>query len=316
MPANPRPAAGGPEAVPAEAGGPAVVPAAGGGPAEVPGAGGGPAEVPGAGGGGPGPLRGRRILVLRPQDQAEELAAALRAAGAEPVAVPAIRILPASDWAPVEAALGRPHGWTVFTSVNGVRAVAGRLGGALLAQAAAGRLAAVGPATAAALREHGLEVAFVPARYTTVALGEELPGPPGPVCLVRAGAAGADLETILSRRGFTVERVDAYRTEPAGTAAITAALAEGVDAVALTSASIATAFAAAHRAAGATGASGPGAGRRRGALVSIGPATTAACRAEGLPVAAEASPHTIPGLVAALVTLLGGPATPPATMGL
>ena len=238
-----------------------------------------------------GRLEGRRILVLRPEGQAEHLARALGEEGADPVLAPAIRILPPADWGPIDAALGREHDWTVFTSVNGVAALRGRLPAGGL-----GRVAAVGPATARALEGEGLSVSFIPRAYTTEALGRELPGPPATVCLVRADIAGGDLEQILAQRGFAIDRIDAYRTEPQEPDRIAGALADGVDAVALTSASITEAFAA---------AAGDPPELRGATVVSIGPATTAAARRAGLAVAAEASPHTIPGLVAAMVATLG-----------
>jgi uroporphyrinogen-III synthase len=234
-----------------------------------------------------GRLEGRRILVLRPEGQAEDLARALAAEGAEPVVVPAIRILPLPDTEALDSALRREHDWVVFTSVNGVAAVS---------RAITGRVAAVGPATAEALATAGVPVDFVPSAYTTVALASELPGPPSRVCVVRAEAAGPDLETILSDRGYEVERVNAYRTEPAGVRAIAEALDAGVDAVALTSASITEAFAA---------AAGDPPDTRGAAVFSIGPATTAACRRAGLAVTAEATTHTIPGLVAAIAATMG-----------
>ncbi|HMC08557.1 MAG TPA: uroporphyrinogen-III synthase [Actinomycetota bacterium] len=251
----------------------------------------------------PGRLEGRRVLVLRPGAQAEDLARALEAEGAEAVVAPAIRILPPSDWAPIDAALGRGHEWLVFTSVNGVGALARRI-----PRARPGRVAAVGPATAEALSSTGVGVDYVPDSYTTVALARGLPGPPGPVCVIRAEAAGPDLEEILSDRGFTVERVNAYRTEPAETHRIAEALRAGVDAVALTSASITQAFA---------GAAGHPPDPRGAAVFSIGPATTAACLRVGLDVAAEAAPHTIPGLVEAIARYfaMAAGSSPAARMG-
>jgi uroporphyrinogen-III synthase len=233
-------------------------------------------------------LEGRRVLVLRPEGQAEDLARALAAEGAVPVVVPAIRILPLPDTEALDAALRRDHDWVVFTSVNGVAAIK---------EAVAGRVAAVGPATAEALVSAGVAVDFVPSAYTTFALASELPGPPSRVCVVRAEAAGPDLETILSRRGYEVERVNAYRTEPSGRGLIVEALDNGIDAVALTSASITEAFA---------DAAGDPPDTRGAAVFSIGPATTAACVRAGLTVAAEAVTHTIPGLVAAIAATMGG----------
>ena len=50
-------------------------------------------------------------------------------------------------------------------------------------------------------------------------------------------------------------------------------------------------------------------GRRRmpPVVVTIGPVTSDAARSAGLSVTAEASPHTVDGLVAAVVSALGGP---------
>jgi uroporphyrinogen-III synthase len=231
-------------------------------------------------------LAGRRILVLRPEGQAEDLVRALAAEGAEAVVVPAIRILPLPDTEALDAAFRRGHDWVVFTSVNGVAAIQ-----ETTLQANHTRVAAVGPATAEALVSAGVAVDFVPSAYTTVALATELPGPPSRVCVVRAEAAGPDLETILADRGFEVERVNAYRTEPSGHDLIVEALDDGVDAVALTSASITEAFA---------DAAGQPPDTRGAAVFSIGPATTAACQRAGLAVRAEAGTHTIPGLVATI----------------
>jgi uroporphyrinogen-III synthase len=228
------------------------------------------------------PLAGRKVLVLRPRERADELADALRAAGAEPVVVPAVEILPAPEPAVVEDALRRrgDFDWMLFTSPSGVPRT--------LSPPNPTRVAAVGSVTARALEEAGVEVAFVPSAFTTEALGEELPGAPGRVLTFRAAIAGGALEEILRRRGFDVERVDSYTTRPTSPEEIAAAVKSGVDAVAITSASIARAFA---EAVGAP---------HDAAIVSIGPSSTRACRELGLPVHAEADPHTAEGILAAL----------------
>jgi uroporphyrinogen III methyltransferase/synthase len=195
--------------------------------------------------------------------------------------------------------LARRHDWIVFTSVNGVTALAEHLAG-FDPSALPPRVGAVGPATARALVSRGLRVEFVPSAYTTVSLGRELPGPPADVCLVRAEIAGGELEDILRARGFSVERIDAYRTAVIEPDRIAEVLRAGVDGIALTSASIVDAYA---PAAGGSGSA---------AVFCIGPATAAACRAAGIEVAASAPVHTIPGLVATIVESLG---SRPATMG-
>lgn len=238
-----------------------------------------------------GRLEGLRVLVLRPDHQAAELAGMLRAVGAEPVVVPAIRILPPKSWERVDRALHTldRYDWAVFTSVNGVQSFTGRASELEIGSGAfPARVGAIGPGTARALERFGLQVDWMPTSFTSATMGEELPDPPARVLLVRADVASRQLDDRLARRGFDVDRVDAYRTEDCGAGGILQAIKES-DAVALTSASIAASFARAL-------SSGPG----RPLVASIGPATSAACRRLGIHVDVEASEHTMPGLVEAL----------------
>lgn len=234
-------------------------------------------------------LAGKRVLVLRPEGQADDLAAALASRGAEPVVVPAIRILPPRDWGPVDDILRRADGfdWMVFTSVNGVASVLDRAAEGLPISA---KIAAVGPVTRAALESRGVRVDWMPGRYTTRALAEEFPGPPSRALLVRAATAGPELEEDLRSRGFEVERIDAYRTEPINAARIREALGGPLDAILFTSASIVRAFV---EAAGDPHPILP-------AVACIGPATAEACRELSLRVDVEAREHTTTALVAAL----------------
>lgn len=244
-----------------------------------------------------------RVLVLRPEGQAEPLAELLEREGAEPVAIPAVRIVPPRDWSVIDSALDRlgSFGWLVFTSVNGAGVVLERLrhrgGRAGRLQA---RVAAIGPATRARLEQEGVTVDWMPSAYTTETLGAELPLDPSgrqgsttawkpSVCVVRADIASSRLEEILRQRGFTVERVNAYGTRPINKERIRDAL-TSVDAVALTSASIVQSFAA------AVGANLPPGLK----IFSIGPATSQACREVGLQADSEAEEHTVQGLVEAL----------------
>jgi uroporphyrinogen III methyltransferase/synthase len=233
------------------------------------------------------------VLVLRPEQQASQLARLLVAEGAEPVLVPAIRILPPDDWTAIDRAVERLQAfeWIVFTSVNGVDHFLSRLPDAARL---AGKVGAIGPGTKQSLVARGIEVAWMPRSFTSAALGEQLPGPPAKVLLVRADIATAELEDTLRARGFELERVDAYRTEAINGEEIRAVV-DRVDAVALTSASIARSF---GQAAGRYGGTPP-------AICSIGPATSQACRAEGLSVDVEAREHTIAGLVRAMSELFG-----------
>jgi uroporphyrinogen III methyltransferase/synthase len=159
------------------------------------------------------------------------------------------------------------------------------------ARALAGpRIAVIGPGTARAMREHGIEPDVVPERSVAESLAEALAGEPVRRALIaRAEEARDVLPDALRARGAEVEVLALYRTvaEPLEDGARAAAL--GADSATFTSASSARFF---HTAAGTL------AGPR---LVSIGPATSAALRELGFDPAVEAADHTPDGLVAALL---------------
>lgn len=115
------------------------------------------------------PLFGRRVLVTRAREQAAELSAALRAAGAAPVVVPMIELGPIEEpdgrrrIAEVLGQLDRYQA-LVFTSSNAVRFFARALAaqaGATARPAAATRVFCVGERTAQAALAAGLPVHVV-----------------------------------------------------------------------------------------------------------------------------------------------------------
>lgn len=238
-------------------------------------------------------------MILRAEHQAGELAQLLVREGAEPVIIPVIRIIPPQDWSQVDDALQRldEFEWIVFTSVNGANLVLRRLNelrasGSLVAKVLdlRPRVAAIGPATRGTLEKADVNVDWTPSAYTSEALAQELPEPAGKVLLIRAEVAPTQMEESLRRRGFSVERVNAYRTEATGAPGLVEVL-PTIDAIAFTSAWIVRCFAEAAAAALAD---------VKTTNVSIGPATSAACRQFGIKVDVEATEQTLPGLVRAM----------------
>jgi uroporphyrinogen III methyltransferase/synthase len=151
------------------------------------------------------------------------LIAALAARGAEPIALPTVRIAPVADTARLDAALAEACGggfdWLVFTSANGVTAVADRLRacGQNPGELVGVRVAAVGPATAMAAEELGLEVRVVPAARDVAALARELRNwvdRDTRVLYPRAAIGRETLQEELRAAGVSVMDIAAYRTLP------------------------------------------------------------------------------------------------------
>jgi uroporphyrinogen-III synthase len=252
------------------------------------------------------PLAGRRVLVTRAAHQAGKLSEGLRALGAEPVEVPLLEIGPPKSFKALDRALHRiPHyDWFIFTSANTVRAVVDRATelGVGLAPAGGAQVAAVGEATAAALKKAGLEVTFVPENYVAESLlkgiGAQMAGKR--VLLARASVARDLIPAALKEAGAVVDVADAYQNVVPHDAPdrLREALNKRLDAATFTSSSSVTHLAhVAEQARIVFPLFGVPA-------ISIGPITSKTLREHGWEPAAEADPHDVPGLVAAVEHIL------------
>lgn len=179
------------------------------------------------------PLQGKRILVTRTREQASTFSERLKASGALPVEFPTIHIVPPQDWAQLDSALNklflenvqeRPYyDWLVFTSVNGVTICCERLItlGHTMERMSHVRIAAIGPATAAALKHYGLIADVVPDEYIAEGVATALRNDAQArnvslvgqrVLLARAAEARKILVTELQQAGALVDEVPAYYT--------------------------------------------------------------------------------------------------------
>lgn len=259
-----------------------------------------------------GELAGRRVALTRMKSQARSLAEGLEALGAEVSVHPLIRVEPLDPSPAERTALTRPgaYDWIVFTSPNSVAAyfkalealeAAGPEGeGAGLSNLQSARVAAIGPATSAALRERGVGVDLEPPEAHSESLAAALPAGPGVRFLLPRSAQGsAVLPNALQAEGAEVTVASLYRTapDPKGAAALRSALQAGrVDALVLASGSAVRSL---------KSALGDEAGplTRRTAVVCIGPVTAGHARREGMEVAAVARPHTASGIIEAVRSL-------------
>ncbi len=254
-----------------------------------------------------GPLTGKRIVVTRARAQSGSLIEKLVALGAEVLLLPAIEIVPPVSYAPLDAALLAldTYEWLVVTSANAVRVLGERMhllgiGAATFAHV---QIAAVGPATRAALEKLGLRITAMPEQYVAEALVNALRGrmTGKRVLLVRASVARDVVPEALAAEGARLDIVEAYRTVmPQGTGAVAQAWFTGEhvpDAVTFMSSSAVINFCRLLR--DASVARPPGI-----KAISIGAVTTAALREQGWEAAAEALASTEAGLVEACVCAL------------
>lgn len=242
-------------------------------------------------------LGGRTIVVTRPRARADAIQSLLLARGASVLAFPTIAITPARDRALVAETLGRiaSFDWLVITSATAAEQLLEwriRLGLRIPRET---RIAAVGPATAAALAATGLSVSAMPA----TALGEAIAGPMGDlagrsVLVPRADIGRAETVAALEAAGAHVHTVALYHTGvPTPDPDAIAEVRDRADALTFTSPSTVHGFAALL---------GADAARLLGRLpvACIGRTTTSAARAAGAATAFCAASATPQGLVDAL----------------
>jgi uroporphyrinogen-III synthase len=277
-------------------------------------------------------LAGRRILVPRDGATGERWAAAIRERGGEAIVVALTETAPPEDSSALADAVERwnrgTYDWLVLTSANGAHAVADAG-----ARPGAAEVAAVGPATAEALRERGFRVMLQPEHdFSAAGLAEALLDRIGIAAAGTAGAGSAtgrpadpadvrrlllplseiasdELERALAAAGHVPERVTAYRTLPAPRDAVREAeiVAGGVDAILVLSGSGAAELV--RRFGPPRTGSLPGGSL----LAAIGEPTARALAAHGLRADAVAPRHTVDGLLDALAARLADPAFPSET---
>jgi len=206
-----------------------------------------------------------RLLVTRPREQARALVEALAERGFDVVVRPLIRIESLSD-DPVDTT---GYDWVIVTSPNGAREFGRRRTGVLP------QVAVIGPGTAAALEEAGIDANLEPGVHTQeglVAAFRGLAEPPRRPLFVGAENARSVLVDQLG-----AEFLPLYRTHELVPDDL-----PDVDLVLLLSPSAARAYAHADGTA---------------PVLSIGPETTAAAAGAGLDVVAQSRSSDLGGLV-------------------
>lgn len=243
------------------------------------------------------PLFGRRVVITRAQQKSGQLAQLLRVVGADVLEMPSIAISdPADGGVALREAAARvaSYAWVICTSANAVERFVPLLRDAR--DFGKARIAAIGPGTAEALGCYHLVPDLVPDTFSGEALLEAFPDPPtlgAAVLIPRAAVAREVLPDGLRAKGWQVDVVEAYRTEPLRAPAEVLDEVAAADAILFTSASSVEGYIAA---AGPTG--------MPEVVACIGPITADAARSAGLTVTVIAATATIESLVDALVAAL------------
>jgi uroporphyrinogen-III synthase len=251
------------------------------------------------------PLAGTRILVGRARHQASRLSEGLRSLGASVIEVPFIEIRKPQSFEPMDNALKnlKSYDWLILTSVNGVKALSERRKKFRLTRRHFKHLqiAAIGPATKAALVKSGLKVKMVPEEYVAESVVKGLRDQVGGkrILLVRAKVARDVIPEALSEAGAHVDVVEAYETVVPKKSAerlktVMKIANRRPHIVTFTSSSTARNFAELLGVARARSL-------KKVQCASIGPVTSATLRELGLSPAIEAREFTMAGLIRAIV---------------
>jgi uroporphyrinogen III methyltransferase/synthase len=250
-------------------------------------------------------LQGKTIVVTRAPHQADALALLLAETEAIPVFYPCVDIAPPDDSAPFDAALravsANEFNWLALTSANAAWAIARRLAelGLPLTTLAGMRLAAVGPATAAAARTVlGLDAEIIPDEFSSAALAPVITVPAeARILLPVSSLAETTLANTLRSQGASVTCVVAYKTViGTGGVDLPLFLRRGeVDAITLTSSSAAT-----NLGRRVVDDGGDDTVLRQVPVGCIGERTAETARGLGLDVVAVPGKQTLVGLVTSL----------------
>ncbi len=251
------------------------------------------------------PLYGKVAVVTRTREQASALSRLLAAAGARCVEIPTLEIAPPEDFGPLDAAIRDldDYHWLVFTSANGVNAFMQRVFalGHDLRILGPLQLAAIGPATAEALRRYGLVADVVPARFVAEDLAQTLVRriePGSWVLLARADQARDVLPDMLAKAHMKVHVAPVYHMRlPHGVPPEALPFLEAGKVDILTFASSATV----HNFAALVGKDKFQELAKEAVIAAIGPITAATLAEYGLTPQVQPQDYTIPALVDAVI---------------
>lgn len=164
-------------------------------------------------------LCGKKVVVTRAREQASSLSKRLTNLGADVLEIPSIKIVPPTDYTPLDTALKNiaQYKWIIFTSVNGVKSFFQRLVamGKDSRALASNLFAVIGSETAHELSIYGIKADVLPLEYRAEGVLEALAGKFAigeRILIPRAKVAREILPLELRKAGAEVDIVTAYET--------------------------------------------------------------------------------------------------------
>lgn len=242
------------------------------------------------------PLLGKSVVVTRAREQQSEVTKSLSELGAKVVEAPSIKIEPIDFDIPNLQNVS----YVIFTSTNGVHITMERLNnvGVDSRYFANSSIAAIGDATAGALRDYGIIADIVPSRFVAEELVEMFPDAEedsANIVCFRASAVRDALEIGLTKKGYHLTNIDVYDTLIADVDDETIEQVKNADAIT---------FASSSTVQNAIKLFGHEVVQGIPVKVSIGPVTSKTMRDNNIEPSCEADPHTIDGVVAALLKVV------------
>jgi uroporphyrinogen-III synthase len=261
-------------------------------------------------------LSGRHVIITRAREQSAQLKDALEALGADVLSLPTTAISAPADWGAVDAsieAIGQ-YDWLFFASPNAANFFMQRAKQLGIMPGKNCKIAVVGPGTTAAVETHGLSVSFMPSEFGSEKFVSEfiqsMPSLLHKRILWPRGTFVRDtIRTELKAAGAHVDTVECYANcLPAESASIADQALQSMldcktDAIVFASSQAVHNFCALLD--GAFGAEGWRKALTSIAIVSIGPETSTTCRERLGKIDVEAAPHTVGGLINALISAMG-----------
>ena len=249
------------------------------------------------------PLFGKNIVVTRDERGNAEFADKIISRGGNPIEFITIKIKPLTNTNKFLKAIAKltEFDWIIFTSLNGVEIVfefLRSLGKDARAFGSA-KIAAIGSETAGTLGRFGIKADFVPSAFTSKELGKQLAKftnlKDKKVLLLRSQLASNELIEWLEKAGAKVENIPVYRIDTTKNKCdwLTEKIKAGeIDWLTFASSSSARAFFEQIQTKIVNSS--------KINVASIGPVTTEQLKSLGIKVHAEATEHTIEGLLDAI----------------